>query len=104
VAPEELAEPVTAALFRHSTTAGGPSLGWRSGATLARRQVTVQLTPEVTVRVKVLEHPDAEGGESQAGVRRCFSAAARALWPARRFEVARVAQRDAEALVAKSKE
>src|SRR5229473_2305216 len=60
VAPEELAEPVTAALFRHSTTAGVRR--WvAERATLARRQVTVQLTPEVTVRVKVLEQPDADG-------------------------------------------
>src|SRR6267142_4051034 len=60
VAPEELAEPVTAALFRYSTTAGVRR--WvAERATLARRQVTVQLTPEVTVRVKVLEQPDAEG-------------------------------------------
>src|SRR5206468_1093899 len=60
VAPEALAEIVTAALFRHSTTAGVRR--WvAERATLARRQVTVQLTPEVAVRVKVLEQPDAEG-------------------------------------------
>jgi len=91
---------VTAALFRHSTTAGVPSLG-AERATLARRQVTVQLTPEVTCGGSA-EQPDAEGRESQTGVRRCF-AAARALGRPP-LEVARVAQRDAEALVAKSKE
>ncbi len=103
VAPEELAEQVTAALFRHSTTAGVRR--WvAERATLARRQVTVQLAPEVAVRVKVLEQPDAEGG----GVRvkpeyDDVLAAARALGKPP-LEVARVAQRDAEALVAKSKE
>src|SRR6058998_3383066 len=60
VAPEEQVEAVTAALFRHSTTAG--IRRWvAERATLARRHVTVRLTPEVTVRVKVLEQPDAEG-------------------------------------------
>src|SRR2546430_1293368 len=60
VAPEEQVEAVTAALFRHSTTAGvRPWVAER--ATLARRQVTVQLAPEVSVRVKVLEQPDADG-------------------------------------------
>src|SRR2546427_535397 len=39
VAPEELAEPVTAALFRHSTTAGGPRRG-AGGAALAPRPGT----------------------------------------------------------------
>src|SRR5256884_2123038 len=60
IAPEELAEGVTAALFRHSTTAGVRR--WvAEHATLPRRQVTVQLAPEVAVRVKVLEQPGAEG-------------------------------------------
>jgi len=101
VAPEELAEPVTAALFRHSTTAGVRR--WvAERATLARRQVTVQLTPEVTVRVKVLEQPDAEGVRVKPEYDDVL-AAARALGRPP-LEVARVAQRDAEALVAKSKE
>src|SRR6266853_1330325 len=101
VAPEELAEPVTAALFRHSTTAGVRR--WvAERATLARRQVTVQLTPEVTVRVKVLEQPDADGVRVKPEYDDVL-AAARALGRPP-LEVARVAQRDAEALVAKSKE
>src|SRR5467141_3785812 len=101
VAPEELAEPVTAALFRHSTTAGVRR--WvAERVTLARRQVTVQLTPEVTVRVKVLEQPDAEGVRVKPEYDDVL-AAARALGRPP-LEVARVAQRDAEALVAKSKE
>src|SRR5213080_4546868 len=101
VAPEELAEPVTAALFRHSTTAGVRR--WvAERATLARRQVTVRLSPDVTVRVKVLEQPDAEGVRVKPEYEDVL-AAARALGRPP-LEVARVAQRDAEALVAKSKE
>src|SRR6266704_3662642 len=67
MAPEGLAERVTAALFRHSTTAGVRR--WvAERATLARRQVTVQITPEVAVRVKVLEQPDAAGAGGGGGV------------------------------------
>ena len=101
VAPEALAEPVTVALFRHSTTAGVRR--WvAERSTLARRQVTVQLTPEIAVRVKVLEHPDAEGVRVKPEYDDVV-AAARALGRPP-LEVARIAQRDAEALVAKSKE
>ena len=101
VAPEECAEAVTAALFQHSTTAGVRR--WvAERATLARRHVTVRLTPEVTVRVKVLEQPDAEGVRVKPEYDDVL-AAARALGRPP-LEVARVAQRDAEALVAKSKE
>jgi len=101
VAPEALVEPVTAALFRHSTTAGVRR--WvAERATLGRRQVTVQLGPEVSVRVKVLEQPDADGVRVKPEYDDVL-AAARALGKPP-LEVARVAQRDAEALVAKSKE
>src|SRR5467141_626941 len=101
VAPEEVVEAVTAALFRHSTTAGVRR--WvAERATLARRQVTVQLSPEVAVRVKVLEQPDSEGVRVKPEYDDVL-AAARALGRPP-LEVARVAQRDAEALVAKSKE
>jgi hypothetical protein len=101
VAPEGLAERVTAALFRHSTTAGVRR--WvAERATLARRQVTVQLTPEIAVRVKVLEQPDASGVRVKPEYDDVL-AAARALGRPP-LEVARVAERDAEALVAKSKE
>src|SRR6266496_6046308 len=101
VAPEELAEAVTAALFRHSTTAGVRR--WvAERATLARRQVTVELAPQVAVRVKVLEQPDADGVRVKPEYEDVL-AAARALGRPP-LEVARVAQRDAEALVAKSKE
>ena len=101
VAPEGLAERVTAALFRHSTTAGVRR--WvAERATLARRHVTVQLTPEIAVRVKVLEQPDAAGVRVKPEYDDVL-AAARALGRPP-LEVARVAERDAEALVAKSKE
>ncbi len=101
VAPEELADGVTAALFRHSTTAG--IRRWvAERATLARRQVTVELAPTVSVRVKVLEQPDADGVRVKPEYDDVL-AAARALGRPP-LEVARVVQRDAEALVAKSKE
>ncbi|HYK81916.1 MAG TPA: nickel pincer cofactor biosynthesis protein LarC [Gemmatimonadales bacterium] len=101
VAPEEMAEPVTAALFRHSTTAGVRR--WvAERATLARRHVTVQLGPEVVVRVKVLDQPDVAGVRVKPEYDDVL-AAARALGKPP-LEVARVAQRDAEALIAKSKE
>ena len=101
VAPEELGEAVTAALFRHSTTAGVRR--WvAERATLARRQVTVELAPQVAVRVKVLEQPDADGVRVKPEYDDVL-AAARALGRPP-LDVARVAQRDAEALVAKSKE
>jgi uncharacterized protein (TIGR00299 family) protein len=101
VAPEELADGVTAALFRHSTTAGIRRWG-AERATLARRQVTVELAPTVSVRVKVLEQPDADGVRVKPEYDDVL-AAARALGRPP-LEVARVVQRDAEALVAKSKE
>ncbi len=101
VVPEGLAEPVTAALFRHSTTAGVRR--WvAERATLTRRQVTVQLGPEIAVRVKILDQPDAAGVRVKPEYEDVL-AAARALGQPP-LEVARVAQRDAEALVAKSKE
>jgi hypothetical protein len=103
MAPEELAEQVTAALFRHSTTAGVRR--WvAERATLPRRQVTVQLAPDVSVRVKVLEQPDA--GKDGVRLKSEYDdvlAAARALGRPP-LEIARAAERDAEALVAKSKE
>ena len=68
-APPE-ADRVTAALFRHSTTAGiRRQIAER--VTLARREVEVTSADGTAVRVKVLEGPD--GPESQAGIRRCCS-------------------------------
>jgi pyridinium-3,5-bisthiocarboxylic acid mononucleotide nickel chelatase len=99
VAPEELADAVTAALFRHSTTAGVRR--WVADrATLPRHQVTVQLSPDVTVRVKVLEQPDGVRVKPEYDD---VMAAALALGRPP-IEVAREAQRDAELLVAKIKE
>jgi uncharacterized protein (DUF111 family) len=54
VVEESLVDVVTAALFRHSTTAGVRRTR-QERVTLPRRQVTVRLGPEVQVRVKVLE-------------------------------------------------
>lgn len=99
VAPEERADEVTAALFRHSTTAGVRR--WvAERATLPRHQVTVQLGPGVSVRVKVLEQGDGIRVKPEYDD---VLAAAQALGKPP-IEVARAAQRDAEALVAKSKE
>jgi len=99
VAAAETADAVTTALFRHSTTAGVRR--WvAERATLPRRQMTVQLSPEVTVRVKVLEQPDGVRVKPEYDD---VLAAAQALGKPP-LEVARVAQRDAERLVAKSKE
>lgn len=99
VAPEELADQVAAALFRHSTTAGVRR--WMAErATLPRHQVTVQLAPDVAVRVKVLEQA---GGIRVKPEYEDVLAAARALGRPP-IEVARAAQRDAELLVAKTKE
>jgi uncharacterized protein (TIGR00299 family) protein len=97
--PEAAAGAVTAALFRHSTTSGVRR--WDvERATLARREVTVQLSPVVAVRVKVLEHA---GGIRLKPEYEDVLAAAAALGQAP-LEVARAAQRDADALMGQQKE
>jgi pyridinium-3,5-bisthiocarboxylic acid mononucleotide nickel chelatase len=103
VAPEAAADAVTAALFRHSTTAG--IRRWTvERATLPRHQVTVQLAPEVSVRVKVLEQPGVAGGAMRMKPEYDdVLAAARALGRAP-LDVARAAEHEAAALVAKPKE
>jgi len=103
VAPEAAADAVTAALFRHSTTAG--IRRWTvERATLPRHQVTVQLAPEVSVRVKVLEQPGVVGGTMRMKPEYDdVLAAARALGRAP-LDVARAAEHEAAALVAKPKE
>ena len=99
VVPEELADQVTAALFRHSTTAGVRR--WvAERATLPRHQVTVQLSADVSVRVKVLDQPD--GIRVKPEYDDVLAAALALGRPP--IEVAREAQRDAELLVAKTKE
>jgi uncharacterized protein (TIGR00299 family) protein len=100
VAPEPLADAVTAELFRHSTTAGVRR--WvAERATLPRHQVTVRLDG-VAVRVKVLEQVGG-GGVRVKPEYEDVLAAARALGKPP-IEVARAVERDAEALVAKTKE
>jgi uncharacterized protein (TIGR00299 family) protein len=99
ITPEGQAAAVTAALFRHSTTAGVRR--WAAErATLARRHVTVQLAPRVSVRVKVLEQAD--GVRVKPEYDDVVAAAAALGRPA--IEVARAVQRDAEALLARNKE
>ena len=100
VAPEALADAVTAELFRHSTTAGVRR--WAAErATLSRHQLTVRLDG-VAVRVKVLEQADG-GGVRLKPEYDDVLAAARALGLPP-IDVARAVERDAEALVAKTKE
>ena len=102
IAPEGAADAVTAALFRHSTTAGVRR--WVvERATLPRHQVTVQLAPDVSVRVKVLEQPGGENGMRMKPEYDDVLAAARVLGRAP-LDVARAAEHEAAALVAKPKE
>ena len=98
--PEPLADAVTAELFRHSTTAGVRR--WvAERATLPRHQVTVRLDG-VAVRVKVLEQVGG-GGVRVKPEYEDVLAAARALGKPP-IDVARAVERDAAALVAKTKE
>jgi uncharacterized protein (DUF111 family) len=100
MAPEPLADAVTAELFRHSTTAGVRR--WvAERASLPRHQVTVQLDG-VAVRVKVLEQAGG-GGVRVKPEYEDVLAAARALGKPP-IDVARAVERDAAALVAKTKE
>jgi uncharacterized protein (DUF111 family) len=99
LAREEDAEAVTAALFRHSTTAGVRR--WTAvRTTLARRQLTVQLAPDEIVRVKVLEQVDGIRVKPEYDD---VLAAADALGKPP-IEVARAAQQSAEALIQNLKE
>lgn len=96
VAPEAVAEQVTAALFRNSTTAGVRR--WvAERATLARRELAVSVAPNVSVRVKVLEQA---GGPRVKAEYDDVLVAAQALGkPA--LEIARAAEREAEVLLAR---
>jgi uncharacterized protein (TIGR00299 family) protein len=99
VAPDDAAEAVTAALFRHSTTAGVRR--WSAErATLSRREVDIRLAPDVVVRVKVVEQ--AEGFRVKPEYDDVLAAAHALGRPP--LEVARAVERDAAALVAKFKE
>ncbi len=97
MAPEALAEAVTAELFRHSTTAGVRRWVAERG-TLPRHQLTVRLDG-VAVRVKVLDGGSVRVKPEYDDV----LAAAQALGRPP-LEVARAVERDAEALIAKAKE
>lgn len=101
VVAESCVTAVTAALFRHSTTAGVRRTR-AERVTLPRRQVTVRLSGDVQVRVKVLEG-QAGGPPRVKPEYDDVLAAAEALGQAP-LEVARAAQRGAEALIANSKE
>ncbi|HJS43063.1 MAG TPA: nickel pincer cofactor biosynthesis protein LarC [Gemmatimonadales bacterium] len=97
MAPEGLADAVTAELFRHSTTAGVRR--WHAErATLPRHQLTVRLDG-VAVRVKVLDGGNVRVKPEYDDV----LAAAKALGRPP-IDVARAVERDAEALIAKGKE
>ena len=94
-------DAVTAALFRHSTTAG-VRRAHVERVTLPRRQVTVRLGGDVQVRVKVLE--TATGALPRVKPEyEDVLAAAQALGQAP-LEVARAAQRSAEPLIANANE
>src|SRR6267378_958862 len=82
IAPPELADAVTA----------------------ARPQVTVRLAPKVEVRVKVLEPPEGSGGAVRLKPEYDDVLAAAEALGLPPLEVARTAQRDAELLVAQTKE
>src|SRR5256714_12738831 len=97
MAPESLAEALTAELFRHSTTAGVRR--WiAERATLPRHQLTVRLDG-VAVRGKVLDGGSVRVQAEYDDV----LAAAQALGRAP-LDVARAVERDAVALIAKAKE
>lgn len=97
MAPEALADAVTAELFRHSTTAGVRR--WiAERATLPRHQLTVRLNG-VAVRVKVLD-----GGQPRVKPEYDDVLAAAQALGRPPLDVARAVERDAEALLAKAKE
>jgi hypothetical protein len=94
-------DAVTAALFRHSTTAG-VRRAHVERVTLPRRQVIVRLGGEVQVRVKVLETATGDPPRVKPEYEDVL-AAAQTLGQAP-LEVARAAQRCAEVLIANMKE
>lgn len=102
MAPEPVADAVTAELFRHSTTAGVRR--WiAERATLPRHQLTVRLDG-VAVRVKVLEQGGSAGGRVRVKPEYDDVLAAAQALGRPPLEVARAVERDAEAMIAKSKE
>jgi uncharacterized protein (TIGR00299 family) protein len=101
VVDEPAVSAVTAALFRHSTTAGVRRTR-AERVTLPRRQVTVRLGADVQVRVKVLEAPAGGPPRVKPEYDDVLAAALALGQPA--IEVARAAQRGAEALILDIKE
>jgi uncharacterized protein (DUF111 family) len=101
VVDEPGVEAVTAALFRHSTTAGVRRTR-AERVTLPRRHVTVRLGGDVRVRVKVLEGPAGGPPRVKPEYEDVLAAALALGQPP--LEVARAAQRGAEALIADIKE
>jgi len=97
MAPEALADAVTAELFRHSTTAG-VRRWFAERATLPRHQLTVRLDG-VAVRVKVLD-----GGTVRVKLEYDDVLAAAKALGRPPIDVARAVERDAAALIAKAKE
>jgi uncharacterized protein (DUF111 family) len=92
LAPPGAAEAVIQTLFAHSTTAG--LRRWRAARhTLARREVAVELGPDVRVRVKITEAPD--GARVKPEYQDVVQAAMRLKRTA--LSVAREASRRAEA-------
>ena len=91
VSPER-ADGVVRAFFRHSTTTGVRR--WRTvRATLARRDMEIEVAPDVRVRVKVTSAPG--GQRYKPEYQDVVAAATRLDIPA--FEVARLAERRAQA-------
>ena len=101
VVDEHAVEAVTVALFRHSTTAGVRRTR-AERVTLPRREVTVRLGRDVQVRVKVLEATAGGSPRVKPEYDDVVAAALALGQPA--LEVARAAQRGAEALIANTKE
>ncbi|GBD33373.1 hypothetical protein HRbin33_02358 [bacterium HR33] len=92
LAPLDAADGVVKALFENSTTAGVRR--WRSiRNTLARREVTVDVAPEVSVRLKVTEGPS--GPRLKAEYQDVIRAADRLKRPP--LDIAREAERRAYA-------
>jgi uncharacterized protein (TIGR00299 family) protein len=90
LAPLDVAEEVVEVLFQNSTTAGVRR--WRSiRNTLARRELRVDLAPEVAVRLKVTEGPS--GPRVKAEYQDVIRAAERLKRPA--LDIAREAERRA---------
>ncbi len=101
VVDEPAVAAVTAALFRHSTTAGVRCTR-AERVTLPRRQVTVRLGVDVQIRVKVFEA--LAGGPPRVKPEYEDVLAAALVLGQPPLEVARAAQRSAEALILDIKE